>query len=38
VQMVDKAGNVTIADNKGRYYDIGWPPIRPYLPLIGHNP
>jgi len=23
VQMVDNAGNVTVANNKGRYYDVG---------------
>lgn len=34
VQMVDRAGNVTVADNKGRYYDIGWQTSDSYLPLL----
>jgi hypothetical protein len=33
VQVVDKAGNVAIADNKGRYYEL--PGGSLYLPMIG---
>ncbi len=35
VQMADNAGNVTVADNKGRYYDIALPPNQLYLPLLS---
>jgi hypothetical protein len=36
VQVADKAGNVTVADNKGRYYDVGAAEAVPlYLPLLS---
>lgn len=33
VQVVDKAGNVAVANNKGRYYDVALPTPSLYLPL-----
>ena len=32
VQVVDRAGNVTVANNKGRYYEL--PGYEIYLPVI----
>jgi len=34
VQRVDGAGNVTVADNKGRYYAVAFPGVKRYLPLM----
>ena len=34
VQMVDGAGNVTVADNKGRYYAVEGLGVKRYLPIV----
>jgi hypothetical protein len=34
VQAVDGAGNVAVADNKGRYFTTRWGGARVYLPTV----
>lgn len=37
VQMVDGAGNVTVADNKGRYYAVAFAGVKRYLPAMARG-
>ncbi|HIQ06454.1 MAG TPA: hypothetical protein EYH31_12350 [Anaerolineae bacterium] len=37
VQMVDNAGNVTVAANKGRYYDVAWSSMQVYFPYVAER-